>query len=126
MIPNPNAATGAAASWTGLSNYLLYDINDCWGFGLRYEYFEDLDGAVVPGVGLGRSSASPRLRRRAGFQVQRRDDRPELEAQQERRSCGARFAGTGPQNSARAGTKPFDDGSSNSQFLWGNDVVVRF
>ena len=35
------------ASWTGLSNYLLYDINDCWGVGLRYEYFEDLDGAVV-------------------------------------------------------------------------------
>lgn len=40
------------AAWTGWSNYLLYDINACWGFGVRYEYFEDLDGAVVPGVGL--------------------------------------------------------------------------
>ena len=29
-------------------------------------------------------------------------------------------------NSAPAGAKPFDDGNSNSQFLWGNDVVIRF
>ena len=36
------------ASWTGWTNYLLWDINDCWGFGVRYEYFEDLNGAVVP------------------------------------------------------------------------------
>ena len=49
---NPNG-TGGPAAWTGFGNYLIYDINDCWGFGLRYEYFEDLDGAVVPGVGLG-------------------------------------------------------------------------
>ena len=29
-------------------------------------------------------------------------------------------------NSAVAGAKPYDDGSRNSQFLWGNDVVIRF
>ena len=41
----PGPAGFAAASWTGWSNYLLYNVNDCWAFGLRYEYFEDLDGA---------------------------------------------------------------------------------
>ena len=44
-----DVVTGGPASWTGFSNYLIYDINDCWGFGIRYEYFEDLNGAVVPG-----------------------------------------------------------------------------
>jgi hypothetical protein len=29
-------------------------------------------------------------------------------------------------DSAKPGFKPFDDGNSNSQFLWGNDVVIRF
>ena len=30
------------------------------------------------------------------------------------------------QNPAVAGVKPYDDGGSNSQFLWGNDIVIRF
>ena len=34
-----------------MTNYLLYDINDCYSFGLRYEHFEDLNGAVVTQVG---------------------------------------------------------------------------
>ena len=38
------------ATWTGWANYLLYDINSCWGFGIRYEYFEDLNGVVVTNV----------------------------------------------------------------------------
>ena len=79
------------ASWTGLSNYLLYDINDCWGLGLRYEYFEDLDGAVVTQVGP-RGDADPH---EPGFQVERRDGRPELEAQQERHHAERSSLGLG-------------------------------
>ena len=30
------------------------------------------------------------------------------------------------ENAGTAGDKPFGDGSANGQFLWGNDVVVRF
>ena len=33
----------------GLTNYLIYAINDCWGFGFRYEYFEDSTAPWCPG-----------------------------------------------------------------------------
>ena len=39
--------TTGAASWTSWANYLIYNINDCWSFGARYEIMDDLDGAVV-------------------------------------------------------------------------------
>ena len=29
-------------------------------------------------------------------------------------------------NTAAFGAKPYDAGGSNSQFLWGNDVIIRF
>jgi len=37
----------ADAEWYGLTNYLVYTINPCWGLGLRYEWFADDDGARV-------------------------------------------------------------------------------
>lgn len=118
--------TGGPASWTGWTNYLIYDINDCWGVGLRYEYFEDLDGAVVPGVGLlGQSTFYP-------------STVPVLGSKYNDVTIGLNWKPNKnvvvrtevrwdwSSNAAVAGVKPYDDGGSNSQFLWGNDVVVRF
>jgi hypothetical protein len=41
------AGGSGPASWSGIANYLIYTINDCWSFGARYELFDDLDGAVT-------------------------------------------------------------------------------
>jgi hypothetical protein len=35
------------AEWYGISSYLFYELNPCWSFGLRYEWFADDDGARV-------------------------------------------------------------------------------
>ncbi len=114
------------ASWTGWTNYLLYDINDCWGAGVRWEYFEDLDAAVVPGVGLppgvgiapvpGMVLGSKYNDVTIGLNWKPNKN---VVVRSELRWDWA-------QNGAIAGKMPFDDGNSNSQFLWGNDVVIRF
>jgi len=113
----PIAGMGPA-SWTGFTNYLLYDINDCWGFGLRWEYFEDLDGAVVTQVGpptvLEQGSKWNDVTMGLNWKPNKN-----VTVRSEVRWDWA-------QNSAPNGLKPFADGNSNSQFLWGNDIIVRF
>ena len=41
------------AQWYGLNQYLLYDINDCWAAGVRFEWFRDDQGVRVQGLGAG-------------------------------------------------------------------------
>ncbi len=113
----PVAGVGPA-SWTGWSNYLLYDINDCWGFGLRYEYFEDLDGALVTRVGPPSVAEAGSKWNDVTIGLNWKPNK-NVTARTEVRWDWA-------SNSAPAGARPFDDGNSNSQFLWENDVVVRF
>ena len=119
-----NVTTGGAASWTGLTNYLLYDINDCWGFGLRYEYFEDLDGAVVPPVGLPAGLVAP-----APFVLGSKynDVTVGLNWKPNKNvTMRSEVRWDWAANGAVVGHMPYGDGGSNSQFTWGNDVVVRF
>jgi hypothetical protein len=125
----PGVAPGGlptSGAWTGFSNYLIYAINDCWGFGIRYEYFEDLDAAVVPGVGLGGVATS--YPSTASVLGSKYNDvtlglnwKPNKNVVM-RTEVRWDWASNGP----GAGFKPYDDGGSNAQFLWGNDVVVRF
>ncbi len=44
-------AGGNTVEWYSLANYLLYDINCCWAAGLRFEWFNDVDGARVANNG---------------------------------------------------------------------------
>ena len=119
-------ANGTAASWTGFSNYLIYDINDCWGFGIRPEYFEDLDGAVVPGVGLGTvPGIAPIPIAVAGSKYN--DVTIGLNWKPNKNVVvRSEVRWDWAENNGVAGTKPYDDGNANGQFTWGNDVVVRF
>jgi hypothetical protein len=116
-----NGGTGPA-SWTGWSNYLLYDINDCWGFGLRYEYFEDLDGAVVPnavtygGVGTFLLPGGKYNDVTIGLNW-----KPNKNV-----TCRSEVRWDWAEQGPGARINPFDDNAKNSQFLWGNDVVIRF
>jgi opacity protein-like surface antigen len=56
VLPNGNRTHG---DWVGLSNYLIYTINDKWSLGFRYEWFDDDDGTVVAAVGPPPVSAVP-------------------------------------------------------------------
>ena len=121
----PLAAGGfGPASWTGFTNYLLYDINDCWAFGIRYEHFEDLDGAVVAPVSD--PSASPNV-----FNLEPGSKWNDLTLglnwkPNKNVTCRTEARWDWATNTAPAGGKPFADGSANGQFLWGNDIIVRF
>ncbi len=124
---NPTGSAGGA-SWTGFGNYLIYAINDCWGFGIRYEYFEDLDGGVVPGIGLDGIATEYPTNPPAFVVGSKYNDvtlglnwKPNKNVTM-RTEVRWDWASNGP----GAGSKPYDDGATNSQFLWGNDVVVRF
>jgi hypothetical protein len=106
------------ASWFGWTNYLLYNINDCWAAGLRYEWFQDLDGAVVtqdgPPTILEPGSTWNDVTMGLNWKPNKNV------------TCRSEVRWDWASNSAPAGLKPFDSGAKNSQFLWGNDIIVRF
>ncbi len=122
-----NVTTGAAAAWTGFTNYLLYDINDCWGAGFRYEYFEDLNGAVVPGVGLGGFPPGLAPAPIAVLGSKYNDLTLGLNWKPNKNvTMRSEVRWDWAENAGVAGSKPYADGNASGQFLWGNDVVVRF
>jgi len=43
--------SGRNAQWYGLNQYLLYTINEKWSAGMRGEWFRDVDGTRVCGLG---------------------------------------------------------------------------
>ena len=119
--PNLNGAPGPGmgpASWIGWTNYLFYDVNDRWAFGIRWEYFQDLDGAVVTQVGPP-AILEPGSRWNDVTMGLNWKPNKNVTVRSEVRWDWA-------ENPAPPGAKPFDDGNSNGQFLWGNDVIVRF
>jgi hypothetical protein len=42
-----------AAQWYGINQYLLYEVNDCWSVGCRFEWFCDEDHSRVVAVPIG-------------------------------------------------------------------------
>src|SRR5690606_1023500 len=120
------ATPGAAAQdaeWYGLNQYLIYTVNDCWSYGLRAEWFRDDDGVRVGGIG---NTAGTKRRGWTGggfagdfYEVSIGANwkphanvlvRPEL-----RWDWYDGPAGNG-------GLQPYDDGTSDDQFLLGTDV----
>lgn len=51
-VPDPSGWP-VVGSWYGLNQYLLHQINPCWGAGLRFEWFRDNNGGRVTGIGVG-------------------------------------------------------------------------
>jgi len=119
---------GHSLEWYGLNQYLLYEINDCWSAGLRFEWFRDDDGVRVMGLGVGNQSrglppnpphfvgdfyeitAGLNWRPTANITV-----RPE-----------ARWDWFDPDLPTPLGNRPYDAGDRNGQFLFGCDLIVTF
>ena len=96
--------------WYGVNQYLLYEINDRWSGGLRFEWFRDDDGARViignPGDYY-ELTAGVNYRPHANLVI-----RPELRYDW--------YDGPTP-----AG-QPFDQGNSNEQVSGGFDFIVTY
>ncbi len=106
-----NSNLGAGDNeWYGINQYLLYQINDCWGAGLRFEWFRDDDGTRVITNNDGRYygvTAGLNYRPHANVVL-----RPELRYDT--------FEGS------VAGGQPFNENRSNTQFSGGFDVIFTF
>jgi hypothetical protein len=110
----PNMAR--TVEWYGVNQYCLYDINDTWAAGARFEWFRDDDGARVAGLGNGNLAAGPF----AGdfyeltFGLNWKPH-PNIIVRPEVRWDW--FDGTG---------LPYDAGDRDDQFLWACDVICTF
>lgn len=110
------------AEWYGLNQYLLYDINECWAAGVRFEWFRDdagyrvtgarphnsLNGSYFPGA-FYEITAGLNWKPRENIIV-----RPEV------RWDWYDAAGAAP------ATLPYDAGDRADQFLFGCDLIVTF
>ncbi|MCE5301710.1 MAG: porin [Planctomycetaceae bacterium] len=101
----------ADAQWYGLSNYLLYKLNDCWGVGGRFEWFQDPQGArVVAGNDGNYYELTAGLNYKPHANVTLR---PEIRYDWYNGSIGPNG-------------RPFNDGSSNTQLSGGFDFIFTF
>lgn len=108
------------SDWYGIDQYLYYTINDCWKAGARFEWFRDVDGTRV---GLNRASNPNTTSLPGDFYsfsaglnwtpTCNLTVRPEVRYDWfDERAAIAR--------------RPFDDGNSDSQFMFGIDGIFTF
>ncbi len=93
--------------WYGFNQYFLYTINECWGAGMRVEWFRDDDGTRVAGAGAGAFTALT-----AGLNWTPCDNfilRPEIRYDT--------FDGV---------ATPFDGGTEDDQISGGFDMIFLF
>ena len=111
---------GTHGDWLSLANYLFYDWNECWTFGIRYEWFDDDDGTVVQQVGPPTAGPIPAhySELAVGLNWKPCQSKNLLVRTEIREDWAA--------DSAPVGARPFDAGAKNTQFLWATDVSVRF
>jgi hypothetical protein len=100
------------ADWNGVANYLTYTINDCWSWGIRYEYFNDDDGAVVQQVGPPSAGPVPSDYSAATMGLNYKPNKNVVVRTELRYDHS---------------TAPvFENFTTKDQFLWGTDLIVRF
>jgi len=123
-------AAGNTAEWYGANQYLFYQMNDCWAWGVNFEWFRDDDGVRVgtltANTGNGSTRSAP-LGAPGGFA----GDFYQL-------TVGPKWTPTANltvRPNARwdwyngdlpGGAQPYDAGTDNNQFILGTDVIVSF
>ena len=112
--------TGVHGDWLSFANYLFYDVNPCWSFGGRYEWFLDDDATVTTRVGPPPAGPWPAHFNTLALGL---NYRPHASKNVLVRS-ETRWDWAG--DPLPAGQRPFNDGTENNQFLWATDLIVRF
>jgi hypothetical protein len=122
LLPN---GTVAAAEWFGVTNYLFFDVNPQWSFGLRYEWFADNNGARVVGLGAPRGFDFPppgevfpaywnEISIGANYKPHRNATL----------RCEGRWDWADPIGTSNL--FPFTDQTRRSQFLFATDLIIQF
>jgi len=109
------------AEWYGINQYLLYQVSDCVGWGLRGEWFRDDDGTRVAALDGGNTASAGGF---AGnfYEISLGlNYKPNANVIIRPEARYDWFDGD-----ALNGVRPYDDGSSNNQFLLTTDVIVTF
>ncbi|MGQ9576169.1 MAG: outer membrane beta-barrel protein [Thermoguttaceae bacterium] len=109
------------AEWYSIANYLLFELNPCWGLGLRYEWFGDYDGTRVIGLGAPKGiplRGVPAHWNELAVGVAYRPNANVLLRSELRWDWANAMVPTADD--------PFDTFSREDQFLWATDLVVRF
>mgnify|MGYP005840648749 CR=1 FL=1 len=99
------------SEWYGINQLLLYNISDCWGLGLRFEWFRDDDGTRVVAGNAGdyyELTAGLNWRPHANLVL-----RPEIRYDW--------YSGT-----LGSGQGPFDHGRENQQLSGGFDLIFTY
>jgi len=113
----------ATAHWYGISNQLVYTVNDKWSVGGRLEWFRDNDGFNVTGLRLGNPLvgnffAGNFYEASFGVNFKPHDHvtiRPEV-----------RYDWFTPRDSAIGSQFPYDDNTKQHQLLVGLDLIAQF
>jgi opacity protein-like surface antigen len=108
-LPNGNRTHG---DWFGLASYLLCDINDKWSWGIRYEWFNDDDGTVVAEVGPPATSPVPSHYTDLSFGLNYKPNKNIIVRSEVRYDHST--------------AKVFESFTTQDQFLWSIDAIVRF
>ena len=113
------APPGTPYAWKqyGINNYLIYELNDRWSAGTRYEWFYAGEGvgnplgpaALTPGVHYNALTFGLNFRPRENFLF-----KPEMRYDWVDFDGPAVFGG------------PFDGGTARSQFTWGMQGIYTF
>ncbi len=103
---------GIDSEWYGINQYLLYELNDCWSMGARFEWFRDDDGVRVPNWAGATGLSGNFLATTLGLNWRPTGNvtvRPEIRWDS--------FDGV---------ANPFSDGRSNDQFTASFDAIFTF
>ncbi|MBN1588505.1 MAG: outer membrane beta-barrel protein [Pirellulales bacterium] len=108
------------AEWYGLSQYVVYQLTETWDVGARIEWFCDVDGTVVHGLGQGNLATGPYIGSFYDLSLGLNwKPGPNLVFRPEVRWDWFHGDSVG-------GNRPYDAGHCDQQFLYGFDLIVKF
>jgi hypothetical protein len=114
----------APANWFGVTNYLFFDLNPQWSFGLRYEWFADNNGTRVRGLG---NPHGIDFQPDPLFGACWNDVSIGVNYKPHRNvvlRCETRWDWVDPIGTSNV--NPFDDQTRRSQFLFDTDLIIQF
>ena len=112
--------SGLGAEWYGINQHFIYEINPCWTFAARFEYFRDDDGVAVGALRAGNPAVGPFVGNFYELTLALNwEPRENLALRPEIRWDW--FDADAP-----GGPRPFDAGGKDEQFLASIDLILAF
>ncbi len=119
--PTVSGVGAPDSHWISFANYLFYQFNEKWTAGLRYEWFKDRNGTQV--IGLDGSegiflNGVPSEWTELSVGLNFKPNKNIIVRSEVRWDNGSPLVSVTD--------RPFDDYTKGHQFLWANDLIVKF